>query len=159
MNDALIKGPGGRLFSLTQFFLDRWEERCPHVDLTTPAHAIRFSRLVVDEFVIDNRKRAVKLALLVYPFDRLIIVGKKISSKPFYFATSVYSIPYCPKHFGISSWAYDDFRLGRPTQSAYRIGASQYLEWYEEISDDSKKAVLKRFRSGYARYTDHSTVW
>lgn len=125
-------GPRGRRFILTRRAVSNWEERCPHVDLTTLEHAVRFSRCLGRCTVGGDHAR-----LFAYDFDRVLFLVKPLRSGV-HLVIGVFALPYTPL----------PFRVSNSTRKIYN--PFWHWEHYEERVDPPARLNLKAWRRWYA---------
>jgi hypothetical protein len=152
---TLIRGPYGWRFAITHCARDLWAAYCPHVDLTTIEHAVRFSRFVTEAADPATGRRA---ALLAYPFDRLLFIAKHTPGDPpaVWAVAAVFSAPYSPRRFNCRLSKHPELKdlvFGHETPGPYNEATrKEWSNWYRAFNPEGWKAyVALREEQGMAR--------
>lgn len=143
-------GPGKRQFFITDHAIHRWEERCPHIDLTNFEHAVRFSRFVGEGPMTKEHDFGKMGAILYYKYEKLIFIAKRpirTDREDCWWIATVYSVPYAPKWFGLNnkqSSLYDDFSWWERKENKESKGfgpGKDWLKWYySQVNKGGRKA-------------------
>ncbi len=147
-----VAGPRGLEFLIEPHAQELWDERCPHADLTTIAHAVRFSRVVGFRDGVEHG-RARRSIYLFYAADCVLLVGKQEAPSPtanLFWVSTVFSVPYHPRMFGgennpfyggygpyKSEWA-DEHAYHAWYREANAVGHAKYMQWIQRDAEAKK---------------------